>query len=350
MTDIYEKLNDVKFNDVIEEEQMSEHEQNQFYKRFKQKNSKKKPSMMKKRTIQIAAAAMLMAWGLPFMNHDIQANAVKMLENITYSFKDIITLQADKYATHINETISLSEADVKLTDVFINDKYLTYNLLVDMDGEYKDVMADLQSVKINGKEMMAGLSGSGEYLKDKDIHSETSIVHLRDIAPKGNLNFEIRFSDIRYSKDIVKNDYTNMNESFAYKFKVNTDTLDKAVKLKDINKVVAVGNNDVEIKKLLINPLSSQMKIESDSDHNYDINLYDEHGKKYYFNIIQSEKEDGITKSVLFFNQDVGSTGIIDDLYKAKSLYFEIIDTGKDHNGQVKVKNKTNKKALHVEF
>lgn len=350
MTDIYEKFNDIQFDDVIEEEQIPEHEQHQYFNRFKQMNSKKKPSKIKRTTLQIAAAVMLFAGGLPLMNHDIQANAVKMLENITYSFKDIITPQADKYATHINETISLSKADVKLTDVFINDKYLTYNLLVDMDGEYKDVMADLQSVKINGKEMMAGLSGSGEYLKDKDIHSETSIIHLRDIAPKGNLNVEIVFGDIQYSKDIAKNDFTNMNESFSFKFKVNTDTLDKAIKSKEINKVVAVGNNEVEIKKLLINPLSSQIKIESNSEHNYDINLYDEYGKKYYFNLIQSEKKNGKTKSVLFFNQEVGSTGKIDDLYKAKSLDFEIIDTGKTHNGNQNIESKTDKKALHVEF
>ncbi|WP_414049153.1 hypothetical protein [Macrococcus animalis] len=350
MTNIYEKLNDIQFDDVIEEETMSQLEQEKYFNQFKKKNIQKKPSNMKKRTLQIAAAVMLFAGGLPFLNHDIQANAVKMIENITYSFKDIITPQAEKYATHINETISLKKADVKLTDVFINDKYLTYNLLVDMDGEYKDVMADLQSVKINGKEMFEGLSGSGEYLKDKKIHSEIGIVDLRELTSKGDLDVEMTFSDVRYSKDIAKDDFKPMNNSFGFKFNVNTNKLDKSVKEKVINKPIAVGDNNIEVKKLSINPLSAQMNIDSKSEHNYDINLYDEKGKKYYFNIIQSERKEGITKSVLFFNQDVDSTGKIDDLYKAKSLDFEVIDTGKTHSGHQNIESKTDKKALHVEF
>lgn len=340
MNNIYRKLNDIQFDEVIEEETMTEVEQQQYFNQFKMKNKQKQPSKMKKRTIQIAAAAMLLAGGLPFMNHDIQANTVKMIENITYSFKDIITPQAEKYATHINETISLSKADVKLTDVFINDKYLTYNLLVDAKGKDNALhIADPLSVKINGREMMEGLSGSSEYLKEKKVHSDIGIIHLREIPPQGKLNVEMTFGS-----------YEGNGKNFGYKFKVNTSELNKKVKSKMMNETVLVGKEKVDVQQVSINPLSAHIKLSTSNEFNYDINLYDENGKKYYFNLISRHEESDEYQSALVFNQDIDSTGKIDDLYKAKSLDFEIIDNGKTHNGQNNVKNKTNKKALHVEF
>ncbi|MGV2928445.1 hypothetical protein RW115_07550 [Macrococcus capreoli] len=339
MTDIYEKLNEIQFDDPIEDVTMTQIEQEKYLNQFKKSFNKKKSPKIKKRTIQIVAAAMLLMGGLSFMNHDIQANAVKMIENITYSFKDIITPQASKYATHINETVSVDKLDAKLTDVFINDKFLTYNLLIDTKEKDTLHLADLTSVKINGREMMEGQSGSSEYLKDKKVYSDIGLVHLREVPPKGILDVEMTFGS-----------FEGNGETFGYKFKVDTTELSKSVKTKSINKAILVGKERVKIEAIALNPLSAEIKIEADNEHNYDINLYDEYGKKYFFNSIQSTTLNGHTESVLIFNQDVGSTGKIDDLYKAKSLDFEIIDTGKDHNGQVKIENKTNKKAFHVEF
>ncbi|WP_414054372.1 hypothetical protein ACMGE6_02795 [Macrococcus equi] len=339
MTDIYEKLNDIQFADPIEEETLTKSEQDKFYKQFKAKTTHKKTSMVKRRAIQIAAAMMLLAGGLPLMNHDIQASAVKIVENITYSFKDIITPEATKYATHINETVSVDKLDAKLADVFINDKFLTYNLLLDASGKDTTHLADIISVKINGKEMMEGLSGSSEYLKDKKVTSDIGLIHLREAPPKGKLDVEMTFGS-----------YEGNGENFGFKFKVDTTKLDRTVKSKEINKIVPVGNENIDLHQLSINPLSAQIKLSAKNDNNYDINLYDEHGKKYYFNVIETKKLDENSESILVFNQDVGSTGKIDDLYKAKVLSFEIIDNGKNHNGTMKTENKTDKKALQLEL
>lgn len=339
MTDIYEKLNDIHFDEPVKAEQMSQEEQNKYMQQFKKVSGKKAPSKIKKRTLQVAAAAIIFAGGLPFMNHDIQASAVKMVENISYSFKDIITPEATKYATHINETVSVDQADAKLTDVFINDRFLTYNLLVDAKGKDTLHLADIISVKINGREMMEGLSGSSEYLKDKKVNSDIGLVHLREVPPQGKLDVEMTFGS-----------YEGNGESFGFKFKVDPTELNKSVKTKSINKEILVGKENIKLKEIAINPLSGELKLEADNDHTYEVNAYDEHGKKYFFNTIETKTEDGHSSSVLVFNQDIDSTGKIDELYKAKTLDFEVIDTGSPHNGKVKAISKTDKKAFHLEF
>lgn len=338
MRKLYDKMNDLKMDDVTMEA-MESSEINHHFETFKQKIN---PVKKKRKKAPIVAAVAAVAIITPTFNHDIQASIVRALDNVSYSFKDIITPKAEKYATHINETIDLGKIDVKLTDVYVSDKSLVYNLLI--DGKKKDLNADLSSVKINGKEMYEGSSGGSGTINKDGIISENMVVHLRKSAPKEKMEVELTFSGVNsmFGKDEAE------TKSFGYKFDVDPNELNKAIHVKDIHQRLNLNDGKININKFKISPIHANIEIDSTLNHSYSINLYDEHGRIYAFDALKREGDNGKYVSSLFFNQDVGSTGTIDDMNKAQILKLEIIDTGAAHNGVVKEEGKSNKNEILI--
>ncbi|QIH75101.1 hypothetical protein GTN31_01910 [Macrococcoides canis] len=339
MRHLYDKMNELKMDDVAMETMKSK-EVNHYFETFQQKNNtvKKKKKKAPVLAVAVAAAAIL----TPTLNHDIQANIVRALDNVSYSFKDIITPEAEKYATHINETINLGNTDVKLTDVYVSDKSLVYNLLI--DGKGKGLHADLSSVKINGKEAYEGSSGGSGVINKDDIISDNMVVHLRESVPKEKMEVELTFSGVR---SMSGKDETE-TKSFGYKFEVNPNELNNAMFVKDIHHSLNLNGGKININKIKISPIHSNITLDSNLNHRYNINLYDEHGKIYAFDALKTEKDNSKYVSSLFFNQDVGSTGTIDDMNKAQILKLEIIDTGIDKNGAIKEEGKSNKEEVII--
>ncbi|RXK17444.1 DUF4179 domain-containing protein [Macrococcus sp. DPC7161] len=334
---LYEKFNEIE-TDTLEEVEMSAEEQNQYLNQFKKSVHQKQaniqqPSKLRKYMLSsVAAASLLIATPFIALNESVQASATKWIEDIQYSFKDILTPKAEKYATHVNETITLKNKNVRLVDVFAEGKFFTYNELIDNKSKKAEntTSSSIISLKINGKEMFEGYSGSSEDLKS-NITSNIGIVHLRDEVPKSTYHVEMKLGPL-----------SGEGEVYAYQFDVDPTTFNKKVKTMRIDKRVKLNNrNNVKIETLTLNPLSAMIEHVSSSNHHFDMMIYDEKGKKYYFNAIKTDEDKNKSKSTEVFNPDIHSTGTIDDLNKAKSLYAEVIDYGVEHNGEMKIEKKS---------
>lgn len=99
MSNIYDKLNDIEM-EIQDNEKLTSNEVNYYFNTFK---SQSKSNFINKKRVPLLVAAIVAAGlVLPSMNGEIQASIVHSIDKISYSFKDIITPSAAKYATHIN--------------------------------------------------------------------------------------------------------------------------------------------------------------------------------------------------------------------------------------------------------
>lgn len=62
MNNIYRKLNDIQFDEVIEEETMTEVEQQQYFNQFKMKNKQKQPSKDEEKNDSNCSSSYVTGW------------------------------------------------------------------------------------------------------------------------------------------------------------------------------------------------------------------------------------------------------------------------------------------------
>lgn len=335
MKNIYGELNKVTVDAELNNEPLDELSQQQYYQQFK-KSTVPVKKKNRKLTGYIAAAAIAIS-ALTFTNEDVQAGVESILDKVTYSLSNELTPEAANYGTDVNETISLDEADVKLTDFFIDDKYLTYNLLVTPTGN-KDQDAynniTLYHVKLNGKNIATGSFGGAQVIdKKKNITSETSTVSLSQELPKENVTLELEFKKV-----------DGKGESAIYKVKTNSEKLSQATKTFAASDTIKFDNATFSIDKLVVNPLTSRLFVKYQGDKVYDAHVIDEHGHDYYFNSndIQSGEH---TAAMMTFNPDF-SKGTIEQLNKAKS--FKVYFIGYENQGNGDRGKESKSSPLHI--
>ncbi|TVT28081.1 DUF4179 domain-containing protein [Salinicoccus cyprini] len=315
---IYKQFNHTQTEDY-RADALNNEELEHYFSNFKSSRTIKKKTRRPVRSLVTAAAAVLVLIPVAF-NEDIQASVSTFLDDFSYSLTNTFSPNATEYASAVNQVLSFDNADIKLTDVLVDDQYITYNVLIDAKEDIEVIGLNSKPLEINGKTYTGGASGQlGMVDEENNVYSMVMTERLNEPVPDGELDISLQFSDFYYFQDgtELKDDMNAVYELTATKSLLTQDTHNL-----NLEKIYDVGDYDVALNQLILNPVTARIDArDSEKNLTYDMTFEDQSGKTYLFNLTSKSpaETENEFETVLTFNPEF-SSGTIDDLNHADYL------------------------------
>ncbi|WP_313802017.1 hypothetical protein [Cytobacillus sp.] len=323
MNKIYKHLNRINIEEDYEGEALSNDEVNDYFQQFKSNNRIKKKPKKARKSLFVTAAAILFFMTSVALNDDIQASVSTFLDDFSYNLSNIISPNATEYATEVNQVIRFENADLKLTDIVIDDQFVTYNVLIDAHDDIKVNGLYSKPLKINGKTYTGG--GSGQLGLIDEVNNVYSLVmteRLEDAIPEGDLNIRLAFTELSYFKEGTE---LRKKMNAVYEFTASKSLLAQNTNQVALNQTFSIGDFEITLEEFIINPVTARFESYAfNANLVYDILLIDQEGMTYLFNLTSKRPSETSERfdAILSFNPDF-STGTIDDLKNAEYLIPE---------------------------
>ncbi|MSS77559.1 hypothetical protein HV819_04385 [Anaerococcus sp. AGMB00486] len=316
MNNIYDKINDIKFDESKMDLDQIE------YENMLKIASKYKKNSSRKKFVALAAALILVA---SLSIKPVRTEASKFATDIKVTMMETIGASPDsyKYVTELHKPIKLGGNELILENFVIEDNRVFANILSSSNGKaIEEIDNDIYiyKIKVNGESFKSwGSSGSARMADDgESIVNQSMITFDKDFPKLDNADIDIYISSgtssevvsIKASSNIVNED----NKIFAEDYKLE---------------------NGASINLMKINPITMTAVVDNlDPAYSYELIGTDENGHKVQLD--QRTSEDG---KVTFLYNSSFSDLKLDELKDGRPINFTLtsskrnVESGKETDG-----------------
>lgn len=341
MKDIYEMLNEAEIDlNKYEEIPLNDLEKKKLKKALKSKLNIKKTYGKKIVTIAAIAAFLLITGIVGLSSNPSFASKIPLIGGIIRDKAGYGNSEFDNYTDVLNQSLDINGYKITLKEVALDDNEIRIATTVESNEILTSemLMTDMPKVCINGKWLNAG--GSATQEKDDNVYLTIDKLDIIGKNIPEKLSLKVVYNVITVIDPKTGNELTSVKGPWEFNFNVSKEKIVAKTKKYKINKTLSMSSgNTMELKNLILSPLSTSLSFKTNSFNEYfNFIIRDDKGRE-----LITEESSCSSGGIMGTGRSVGNMSFSSVLKDAKVLTFIPIELDKGRlipNELVEVNNK----------